>query len=216
MLTEEEARSRLATHPLPANAWVYATDRAIVIKAEYTDTIERLLRWVPKARWSAKQRCWIVPLSGLELVRSILPELSRLAEAMQPQPVAAEAADTVALPVDAAARDESARKLFRDNARLLFGSDWQRETARALKRDEAARLGVQPGAMAEQLEKAFNGVVVGQVLETLAKTGLPSRAEITDAVMGERAECVAPVETHPRRPVLQAMRAVQRSLDQRG
>ena len=29
-----------------------------------------------------------------------------------------------------------------------------------------------------------------QVLEQLAKTGLPSRAEITDAAMGERAECV--------------------------
>ena len=29
-----------------------------------------------------------------------------------------------------------------------------------------------------------------QVLETLAKKGMPSRAEITDAAMGERAECV--------------------------
>jgi pyruvate kinase len=29
-----------------------------------------------------------------------------------------------------------------------------------------------------------------QVLESLAKNGLPSRAEITDAAMGERAECV--------------------------
>jgi pyruvate kinase len=29
-----------------------------------------------------------------------------------------------------------------------------------------------------------------QVLEGLAKTGRPSRAEITDAAMGERAECV--------------------------
>ncbi len=29
-----------------------------------------------------------------------------------------------------------------------------------------------------------------QVLEGLAKTGQPSRAEITDAVVGERAECV--------------------------
>ena len=29
-----------------------------------------------------------------------------------------------------------------------------------------------------------------QVLETLARTGRPSRAEITDAAMGERAECV--------------------------
>ena len=29
-----------------------------------------------------------------------------------------------------------------------------------------------------------------QVLETLAWTGTPSRSEITDAAMGERAECV--------------------------
>ncbi len=29
-----------------------------------------------------------------------------------------------------------------------------------------------------------------QVLETLAKKGMPSRSEITDAAMGERAECV--------------------------
>jgi pyruvate kinase len=29
-----------------------------------------------------------------------------------------------------------------------------------------------------------------QVLETLGKTGMPSRAEISDASMGERAECV--------------------------
>ncbi len=29
-----------------------------------------------------------------------------------------------------------------------------------------------------------------QVLESLAKNGLPSRSEITDAAMGERAECV--------------------------
>jgi pyruvate kinase len=29
-----------------------------------------------------------------------------------------------------------------------------------------------------------------QVLESLAKSGIPSRSEITDAAMGERAECV--------------------------
>jgi pyruvate kinase len=29
-----------------------------------------------------------------------------------------------------------------------------------------------------------------QVMENLAKKGIPSRAEITDAAMGERAECV--------------------------
>jgi pyruvate kinase len=31
---------------------------------------------------------------------------------------------------------------------------------------------------------------VTQVLESLAKTGMPSRAEVTDAAMSERAECV--------------------------
>ena len=29
-----------------------------------------------------------------------------------------------------------------------------------------------------------------QVLDTLARTGLPSRAEVTDAAMAQRAECV--------------------------
>ncbi len=29
-----------------------------------------------------------------------------------------------------------------------------------------------------------------QVLDTLAKRGMPARAEITDAAMGQRAECV--------------------------
>jgi hypothetical protein len=135
MLTNDEARARLAAHPLPANPWVYATEEAIIIKADYTDTIERMLRWVPKAKWSARQRCWVVPLGGLELVRSVLPELSRLAEAMQEAPCAPEAE-----PADAAGlvTDAQARKLFRDCARLLYGSDWQRETARALARDEAA------------------------------------------------------------------------------
>lgn len=134
MLSKDEALARLASHPLPANPWVYATDDAIIVKAEYTDTIERMLRWVPKARWSARQRCWIVPLGGVELVRSVMPELSRLAEAMQDTPCAPEA-DLDSPPGQIS--DEQARKLFRDCARKLYGSDWQRETARALGRDEA-------------------------------------------------------------------------------
>src|ERR1035441_5811589 len=44
-----------------------------------------------------------------------------------------------------------------------------------------------------------------QVLETLAKTGLPSRAEITDAAMGGRAECVM-LNKGPH--VLEAMRTL--------
>lgn len=135
MLSVEEAQARLKTRPLPANPWVFASDEAIIIKADYTDTIERMLRWVPKTRWSPRQRCWIVPLSGLELVRSVLPELSRLAEAMQETPVAPESAPAAG---NVDGDDAEARTWFRDSARLLYGSDWQRETARALGRDEAA------------------------------------------------------------------------------
>jgi pyruvate kinase len=44
-----------------------------------------------------------------------------------------------------------------------------------------------------------------QVLETLAKEGIPSRAEITDAAMGERAECVM---LNKGRYILEAARAL--------
>lgn len=189
MPTDEEALARLATHPLPANPWVYATDRAIIIKAEYTDTIERLLRWAPKARWSARHRCWIVPLANLELVRSILPELSRLAEAMQAEPVAAEAAGTEALPSDATASDETARKLFRDNARLLYGSDWQRETARALGREEAALAGWLIG---QGVQEAPPAVLLGEML-ALMRRRVTEIAAAADTLENQlRASGIAP------------------------
>ena len=76
-----------------------------------------------------------------------------------------------------------------------------------------------------------------QVLETLAKTGLPSRAEITDAAMGGRAECVMlnkgphildamrtlddilkRMQTHQskKRPLLRALKAWELLLDDNG
>jgi pyruvate kinase len=76
-----------------------------------------------------------------------------------------------------------------------------------------------------------------QVLETLAKTGLPSRAEITDAAMGERAECVMlnkgphildairtlddilrRMQSHQtkKRPLLRALKAWRHALDAAG
>jgi pyruvate kinase len=48
-----------------------------------------------------------------------------------------------------------------------------------------------------------------QVLESLAKTGLPSRAEITDAAMGVRAECVM-LNKGPH--ILEAIRALDNIL----
>jgi len=135
MRSIDDARARLAARPLPDNPWVEVSDDVILIKTGYTETIEQMLRWVPKARYSGKRRCWVVPLTGLELVRSVLPELSRLAEAMQAGP----STPTELTRADAGPLTEAqSRRLFRDCARLLYGSDWQRETARALGREEAA------------------------------------------------------------------------------
>jgi hypothetical protein len=135
MRTDDEARLALAAQPFPANPWVQVTDDVILIKAGYSETLQRMLRWVPKAQWRADLRCWSVPLAGAELVRSVLPEISRLAEAMQEEPSAASADQPG--PAETA-EDAQARSWFRDAARLLYGSDWQRDTARALGRDEAA------------------------------------------------------------------------------
>ncbi|SMF97407.1 hypothetical protein SAMN02949497_0434 [Methylomagnum ishizawai] len=139
MTETDSIRAALAAHPFPPNPWVQVTDEGIIIKAGYTDTLHRMLRWVPKVRWIPERRHWHVPLAGAELIRSVLPEISRLAEATYEEPPAAadppQPPATTPVPVDAAL---SERDLFRNSARFLFGTDWQRDTARALGRDEAA------------------------------------------------------------------------------
>jgi len=135
MPSDEHARAALAADPFSANPWVEIKDYAIIIKTGYSETLQSLLRWVSKARWRADLRCRSVPLAGVDLVRSVLPEISRLADAMQETPGAPSMGQTDT-GVGAAALN--ARTWFRDAARLLFGSDWQRETAHALGRDEAA------------------------------------------------------------------------------
>ena len=59
-----------------------------------------------------------------------------------------------------------------------------------------------------------------QVLETLAKEGIPSRAEITDAAMAERAECVmlnkGPAFSTRRGPWRRSSRACRRTIGRRG
>jgi hypothetical protein len=132
-----DLQATLATHPFPDNPWVKVTDAGVLIQAGYSETLQRMLRWVPGAAWRSDLRAWLVPLAGLELVRSVLPEISRLAEAMQED---REQAPRFRAAPAAGAEGASlqSRQWFRDAARLLFGSDWQRETARALGRDEAA------------------------------------------------------------------------------
>lgn len=153
MSNDEQARAALAANPFPANPWVRVTDDAILIKAGYSDTLHRMLRWVPKVEWQPAQRQWRVPLAGAELIRSVLPEISRLAEATHEEvhaplpvngkpPAAVEPADSSPVtPHDSPRRvfpaNASDEELFRNAARFLFGTDWQRDTARALGREEA-------------------------------------------------------------------------------
>lgn len=149
MTEDDSVRAALAANPFPPNPWVQLSDDGIVIRAGYSETLQRMLRWVPKVKWVPEKRHWWVPLSGAELIRSVLPEISRLAEATHEEfgtPIAptretlpAEKGETPSGAPSKPIFDPGAseRDLFRNAARFLFGTDWQRDTARALGRDEA-------------------------------------------------------------------------------
>ncbi|WP_036258735.1 hypothetical protein [Methylocapsa aurea] len=130
MPSNEKALAALAANPFPPSPWVQVTDDGVVIRAGFSDQLLALLRWVPKVRWRPEKRDWIVPLSGAEAVRALLPEILRLAEATQPGARGASPPNPNSEP--------SPADLFRTSARLIFGGDWQRDTARALNLDETA------------------------------------------------------------------------------
>jgi hypothetical protein len=136
MSTNEKARAALAANPFPPSPFVQVTDDAIVIRSGFSEQLLQLLRWVPNVRWRPEKRCWTVPLSGAGAVRAVLPEILRLAEATQPRP-----SGVLEQAGGAASEGLSAPDLFRKAARLVFGGDWQRDSARALNRDEAALAG---------------------------------------------------------------------------
>lgn len=139
MTDDAQFRAALAANPFPSNPWVYAAEDGIIIKAGYSDTLHRMLRWVPKAQWIPERRHWKVPLAGAELIRSVLPEITRLAEATYEDVAAcAPPAQASGAPPQLFGAAVSDRDLFRNAARFLFGTDWQRDTARALGRDEPA------------------------------------------------------------------------------
>ena len=129
MSKEEKARAKLAADPLPASPYLQVNAEHILIKCGFSEQLLQLLRWVPKLEWRPELRGWRVPISSAETLRSVLPEVLRLAEATEeidaPKPPATPPEATL-----------STEELFKAAARLLFGSDWQRETARALGRDE--------------------------------------------------------------------------------
>lgn len=77
--SEDEARAIVGT----ATPYVHVAADGILIAAGYSAALERLLRWVPNATWRPDRRALLVPLAGAAAVRSVLPEIQRLAEAAQ-------------------------------------------------------------------------------------------------------------------------------------
>ena len=131
MSKEEKARAKLAANPLPESPYLHVGEELILIKCGFSEQLLQLLRWVPKLEWRPELRGWTLPITAAETLRGVLPEVLRLAEATEEM----DARTTSASGTEAAL---SAEEQFKTAARLLFGSDWQRETARTLGRDETA------------------------------------------------------------------------------
>jgi hypothetical protein len=116
---EQKAREALTSNPFPQTPWVNVTEEGIVIATGYSEALQRLLRWVPKAKWRTTQRSWLIPFSGAEAVRAVLPEISRLADAAQElEPAAADPVKTKTIEADPLA-------CLTEAAFNLYGADWQ-------------------------------------------------------------------------------------------
>ena len=155
---------------------------------------------------------------GINLPESDLSIASLTPKDLEDLPVVAEQADIVGMsfvrsPSDVEALEEHLERLGRpdigimlkietrqafDNLPLLVLAAMRRPAAGVMiaRGDLAVECGYERMAEIQEeilwvCEAAHMPVVwATQVLESLAKKGLPSRAEITDAAMGERAECV--------------------------
>ncbi len=80
-ISEDKAREILSAAGLPPTPFIAVTPEGIIIASGYSEALARLLRWVPKAKWRPDKRAWFVPLAGADAMRSVLPEIIRLAEA---------------------------------------------------------------------------------------------------------------------------------------
>jgi hypothetical protein len=80
-ISEDKAREILSAAGLPPTPFIAVTPEGILIASGYSEALARLLRWVPKAKWRPDKRAWLVPLAGADAMRSVLPEIIRLAEA---------------------------------------------------------------------------------------------------------------------------------------
>jgi hypothetical protein len=127
MADENKARAALAQNPFPSSPYIETGNDFIIIKCGFSEQLLQLLRWIPKVEWRPDKRYWTVPIGGAEAIRAVLPEILRLSELTQPR---------LAQTETVAKHTLSPAELFKSAARLIFGGDWQRDTARALGRDE--------------------------------------------------------------------------------
>jgi len=141
MKSSDTARAALMANPFPPSPFIEIGDDSIIIKCGFSEQLLQLLRWIPNVQWRPEKRYWTVPIRSAESVRPVLPEILRLSEATQDRKGKNAATDTG--PGGPLSQAESAAalsspELFKAAARFLFGTDWQRDTARALQRDETA------------------------------------------------------------------------------
>ncbi len=136
--TEDEARAALAANPLPQTPWVTVEADGIAINTGFSEALMRLLRWVPQAKYRPDKRRWHVPFAGANAIRSVLPEITRLADAAQEldetQVAERRAADAA---IGDAPHLSEAHQRLAEAARLLYGPEWTAPLARAAKLDPA-------------------------------------------------------------------------------
>jgi hypothetical protein len=137
-LTDDEARAELVANPLPQTPWVTVEADGIAINTGFSEALLRLLRWVPQAKYRPDKRRWHVPFAGANAIRSVLPEITRLADAAQEldETQVAERRAAEAASGDAPHTSEAHRRLA-EAARLLYGTEWTAPLARAAKLDPA-------------------------------------------------------------------------------
>jgi hypothetical protein len=137
-LTEDEARAALEANPLPQTPWVTVEADGIAINTGYSEALLRILRWVPQAQWRPDKRRWHVPFAGANAIRSVLPEITRLADAAQEldDTQTAERRLTEEAKGDGPHKSEAHKRLA-DAARLLYGAEWTAPLARAAQLDPA-------------------------------------------------------------------------------
>jgi hypothetical protein len=136
--SEDEAREALAKNPLPQTPWVTVEPDGIAINTGFSEALMRLLRWVPQAKYRPDKRRWHVPFAGANAIRSVLPEITRLADAAQEldETQVAERRAADATTGDAPHLSEAHQRLA-EAARLLYGAEWTAPLSRAAKLDPA-------------------------------------------------------------------------------